>query len=121
MRSTSEEQKWTWEASQARNRSPRGDANRSIIAARRGPLSGTSSVGITYSGGPSGSRSKRACAAVRGALHDHDAAVERAGAVGRVHGRRAQGAQQHAGAELQHALGELVPAVGAFRPVGPTD
>ena len=62
----------------------------------------------------------RARAALRRALDDDDAPVERARPVGGVHRHDAQGAQQHARAELQHALGQLVPAVGALWPVGPS-
>src|SRR5207249_4603524 len=63
MRSTSEEQNRTCRRSHSRNAGPRSSpsARRSTIAARRGPLSSTSSVGITYTGGPSGRRVKRQC------------------------------------------------------------
>src|SRR2546430_9971042 len=63
MRSTSEEQNRTCRRSHSRNAGPRSSpsARRSTIAARRRPLSSTSSVGITYTGGPSGRRVKRQC------------------------------------------------------------
>jgi len=55
--------------------------------------------------------------ALRRALHHDDAPAERAGRVRGIHGGRAHGTQQHAGAELQHPLRELRPAVGAARPM----
>ena len=62
IRSTNEEQKRTWVESHRRKTSPpsRPPATLSTIAASCGPLSGTSSVGITKTGGPSGRRSNRA-------------------------------------------------------------
>src|SRR5438445_237541 len=61
IRSTSEEQNRTRRPSQSRNSGVRSRpcASCSTIAARRGPLSSTSSVGTTNSSGPSGSRAKR--------------------------------------------------------------
>src|SRR2546422_11434963 len=63
MRSPSEEQTRPRRRSHSRTAGPRSSpsARRSTIAARRGPLSSTSSVGITYTGGPSGRRVKRQC------------------------------------------------------------
>src|SRR5437660_1709635 len=61
IRSTSEEQNRTRRPSQSRNSgacSP-PSASCSTIAARRGPLSSTSSVGMTNTGGPSGRRANR--------------------------------------------------------------
>src|SRR5882762_10228627 len=55
--------------------------------------------------------------APRRALNDGDSARERAGRVRGVYGRRAQRTQQHARPELQHALREVLPAVGPARPV----
>ena len=55
--------------------------------------------------------------AMRRALHDHDASVERTGAVRLVHARRTHGAQQHPRSELKHPLRKLRPRVGAPRPV----
>ncbi len=61
IRSTSEEQNRTRAPSHSRNSGPRARpaARASTIAASRGPLSSTSSVGITNMGGPSGKRAKR--------------------------------------------------------------
>ena len=49
---------------------------------------------------------------LRGARDDDDPTGVRPRAVCRVHRGRAQGAQQHAAAELEHALGQLVSGVG---------
>ena len=157
IRSTSDEQKRTRSPSQARKGSASliRCAMKSTIAARRGPLSGTSSVGITKTMGPVGSAWNRACnrsvsrdgkvsvarssasrnpasvtlltmtrnsgrmatsrMASLGAIHQlghavwraldyHDRAVDVAGAIGGVDGIGTDGAQQHAGAELEDAF-----------------
>ena len=63
IRSTSEEQNRTRRPSHSRNSGPCSSpsARPSTIAARRGPLSSTSSVGMTNTCGPSGKRAKRVC------------------------------------------------------------
>ena len=52
----------------------------------------------------------------RRALHDDDATGVHTRAIGGVHRGYAQRAQQHAAAELEHTLGQLVSVVGARGP-----
>ena len=63
IRSTSEEQNHTRARSHSRNLVPCSSPSARwwTIAARRGPFSSTSSVGMTNTGGPSGKRTNRVC------------------------------------------------------------